>query len=99
MVISSRTGREESGFQCQMMSSKQRDVQTHTNTRIGNAPDILSGQEVQQLGHVSGQVAQLHGELADAFLQHQSAFHTLPHQVQLHVSAAHHHRYPAGGVA
>ncbi len=57
-------------------------------------PDILSGQDVQQLSHVSWPFSQLHRELTDPIVQHQGSVHTLPHQLQLHVSAAHHNSDP-----
>lgn len=43
-------------------------------------PDILSGQEVQQLGHVSGPLSKLHRELADPIIQNQSSVHALSDQ-------------------
>lgn len=61
---------------------------------VTNRPDVLSGQDVQQLGHVSRPLSQLHRELTDPVVQHQSSVHALSHQLQLHVSAAHHHGNP-----
>lgn len=58
-------------------------------------PDVLSGQDVQQLGHVPRPFSQLHRELTDPVVQHQGSVNTLPHQLQLHVSAAHHYSDPA----
>lgn len=60
-------------------------------------PDVLSGQEVQQLRHVSGPLAKLHRELADPVVQNQSSVHALSDQRQLHVGTAHHHSHPGGG--
>ncbi|TNN72386.1 hypothetical protein EYF80_017425 [Liparis tanakae] len=59
-----------------------------------SVPDVLSGQDVQQPGHVSGTLPQLHGELTDPVVQHQGPVHALPHQLQLHVGAAHHDGNP-----
>lgn len=67
-------------------------------TMMMTVPDILSGQEVQQLCHVSGPLPKLHGELADPVIQNQSSVHALSDQRQLHVSAAHHDSHPGGVV-
>lgn len=64
------------------------------NGRPLTPPDIFSGQEVQQLSHVSWPFSELHRELTDPIIQHQRSVHTLPNQLQLHVSAAHHYSHP-----
>ena len=62
--------------------------------RLLTLPDVFSGQDVQQLSHVSWPFSQLHCELTDPVVQHQGSLHTLPHQLQLHVSTAHHNGNP-----